>query len=53
METVASMQPAYIGEHKVQIHEEVLDPIHANPLTTTRQVAYETGLSQSSTAYTA
>lgn len=53
METVAFMQPAYTGRHKVQIDEEVLDHIHANPSTSTHQGAYETGLSQSSTAYTA
>jgi hypothetical protein len=53
MERVAFMQPTYIGRHKVQIDEEVLDPIHANPSTSTRQIAYETGLSHSSTAYTA
>jgi hypothetical protein len=51
MKTAAFMQPAYTGRHKVQI-DEVLVPIHANPPISTRQVTYETGLSQGNTAYT-
>jgi hypothetical protein len=37
--------------YNVQNVHEVLDALHANPLTSTGQITYETGLSQSATCH--